>query len=601
MANLTKKIEELSKKYAQEVNKIFPDEEPIVLLYGSSVEGVENSDLDVCTILHNYNREDEKKIKDITVKFHFDNNMKIDNEVPFESKAIYSYFDIEKMLMKPPFQIFRRKFYIPEIEKSEEFLSSINVKYRLLLYVLTANSIVISGNKKILETYRDRAWDVIIRVMFSYTANRFVTISQFVDNLCKNPFTGAEGEDFLGYKKEYKNLYEHLLKYTKEHFEKNVEMGNMIKNQNKYCCEETWIKKSILIADSNNFENVNMELKEYPKMGGYDFSENANPLGPTEKVQQALKQCSGYINVYSDYKNIEINNDLAEFFKVNIENIAIANGSLEAIYALPRFLDSSKATVIAPTYWGYSAGLEVLGKKYKKITLNKELDYDLEQLDRAAKESTMMFICNPNNPTSSYIYIKDLLKIIKENKNCHFIIDESHLLLHDNFFDETLSKNVEELKNVSIVYSLSKLFSVAGLRVGALISNSEVIEKYKKCQIPSSLNTMSQVIFPICLKDKDFVEKTRKDIHLLVKELEDELNKFDWLEVKPSITNFIICKIKRGITAVDLAEKLQEDGIYIRELSNSYSEINGEWIRISVNRREFNKILVDKLKSYHIG
>lgn len=148
MANLTKKIEELSKKYAQEVNKIFPDEEPIVLLYGSSVEGVENSDLDVCTILHNYNREDEKKIKDITVKFHIDNNMKIDNEVPFESKAIYSYFDIEKMLMKPPFQIFRRKFYIPEIEKSEEFLSSINVKYRLLLYALTANSIVISGNKK---------------------------------------------------------------------------------------------------------------------------------------------------------------------------------------------------------------------------------------------------------------------------------------------------------------------------------------------------------------------------------------------------------------------------------------------------------------------
>ena len=111
---------------------------------------------------------------------------------------------------------------------------------------------------------------------------------------------------------------------------------------------------------------------------------------------------------------------------------------------------------------------------------------------------------------------------------------------------------------------------------------------------------MSQVIFPVCLKDKNFVEKTRKDIHLLVKELEDELNKFDWLEVKPSITNFIICKIKRGITAVDLAEKLQEDGIYIRELSNSYSEINGEWIRISVNRKEFNKILIDKLKSYNI-
>ena len=600
MANLTKKIDELSKKYAQEVCKIFPNEEPIILLYGSAVEGVENSDLDVCTIVHNYNKQDEKKIRDITVKFHIDNNMKIDNEVPFESKAIYSYFDIEKMLMKPPFQIFRRKFYIPEIEKTKEFLSSINVKYRLLLYALTANSVVISGNKNILSIYKDRAWDVLIRVMFSYTANTMVTVNQFVNNLCRNPFTGVEGEGFLGYKKEYKNLCEHLLKCTKEYFEKNVKIGNMIKDKDKYCCKEIWMKKSILIADSNNFENVDMELKEYPKMGGYDFSENANPLGPTEKIQQALKQCSGYINVYSDYKNIEINNDLAEFFKINVENIAIANGSLEAIYALPRFLDSSKSTVIAPTYWGYSAGLEVLGRKYNKITLTKELDYDLKQIDRVAKESTMMFICNPNNPTSSYIYKKDLFKIIKENKNCHFIIDESHLLLHDNFFDETLSKDVQKLKNVSIVYSLSKLFSVAGLRVGALISNSDVIEKYKKWQIPYSLNTMSQVIFPVCLKDKNFVEKTRKDIHLLVNELQDELSKLDWLEVKPSITNFIICKIKRGITAVDLAEKLQKDGIYIRELSNSYSEINGEWIRISVNRREFNKLLIDKLKSYNI-
>ena len=97
---LTKKIKELSKKYTKEVNKNFPNQEPIILLYGSAVEGVESSDLDVCTIVHSYNKDDEKNMKDITVKFHIDNNMKIDNEVPFENKTIYSFFDIEKMLIK---------------------------------------------------------------------------------------------------------------------------------------------------------------------------------------------------------------------------------------------------------------------------------------------------------------------------------------------------------------------------------------------------------------------------------------------------------------------------------------------------------------------
>lgn len=600
MNNLTEKIQKLADKYAIEVKKAFPNEEPIILLYGSAVEGVENSDLDLCTIVHKYNKDDEENMKNITVKFHIDNGMKIDNEVPFESKTIYSYFDIEKMLMKPPFQIYRRKFYIPKIEKNKEFLASTSVKYRLLLYALTANSVVISGNSKILDDYRKRAWEMLVKVIFSYNANKLVNVEEFVDILCKNPFTGEEGEDFLGYKRNYKGLYNHLINKTKEIFEEQFQKGNMLKNNEKYSCKEQWINEAIIIADSNNFDDIDMNLKEYEKMGGYDFSENANPLGPTEKIQKALRQCSGYINVYCDYKNIDINNDLAKFFEVQTDNVAIANGSLEAIYALPRFLDSSKATIIAPTYWGYAAGLEAIGKKCNKITLDKNLEYDLKKIDEAAKNSTMMFICNPNNPTSSYIYKKDIIKIIKENSNCHFIIDESHLLLHDNFFEETLSNNVEGLGNVSIVYSLSKLFSVAGLRVGALISNHKVIEQFKKWQIPYSLNTMSQVIFPVCIRDEEFVKRTRNDIHKLVKELEEDLKKFEWLEVKPSTTNFIICKIKRGITAVELAERLQKDGIYIRELSNSYSEINGEWIRISVNRREFNKLLIERIKSYNI-
>ena len=86
-----------------------------------------------------------------------------------------------------------------------------------------------------------------------------------------------------------------------------MKKGKMLKSNGKYKCNPEWIKRTILIADSNNFEDINMNLKEYPKMEGYDFSENANPLGPSVKVQDALRECAGYINVYSDYKNIDIN------------------------------------------------------------------------------------------------------------------------------------------------------------------------------------------------------------------------------------------------------------------------------------------------------
>ena len=117
---LSEKIKKLVNEYAELIKQTFSDDEPIVILYGSGVEGVETSDLDLCTIVHNYTEEDAKKVGEITKKFHIENGMKIDNEVPFENKVIYSFLDIEKVLMKPPFQIFRRKFYIPPIEKTEE-------------------------------------------------------------------------------------------------------------------------------------------------------------------------------------------------------------------------------------------------------------------------------------------------------------------------------------------------------------------------------------------------------------------------------------------------------------------------------------------------
>lgn len=597
---MNEEIKKLAEDYVKRINDEFKDREVIVVLYGSCVEGNISSDFDVCTFFHNYSKEDAKKVSEITIDFHKDHNMKLDNEVPFKSKTIYSFFDIERLFLKPPFPVFRNKFYIPPIEKNEEFLSSDDVKLRLLLFVLTSNSIVIGGNEKIFNSYKERAWQTLIRVIYSYLGNTYLTVNGFVNSICINPLGSEKGKEFLGYREEKEIQHKYLLNKVDEYFQKFYKAGNMLKDNNAYKCQEQWINELKNTALSNNFKNCNIELKEYEKMGGYDFSENANPFGPPKKVEDALRMCSKYLNVYSDYKNIDINNDLAEFLHVPVENVAICNGSLEAIYAIPRILDSSKTTIVVPTYWGYEAGLKTIDKGCNKVQLTDDFEFDLKKIDEAAKNSTMMFMCNPNNPTSSYVYKKDIYKIVKNNPNCHFVIDESHMLLHDDYIQETMNSEVEVLSNITTVYSLSKLFSVAGLRVGAVVSNAETIEKFKKWQVPYSLNTIAQVIFPICLKDNKFVEYTRKNIGILVNELVEDLKQFDWLEVKESKTNFVICKIKDRITATELADKLKEDKIYIRELTTSYPEVNGEYIRISVNKRELNKLLIETIKNYNI-
>ncbi|WP_069997876.1 aminotransferase class I/II-fold pyridoxal phosphate-dependent enzyme [Cellulosilyticum sp. I15G10I2] len=602
MSVLCSNIETLAKRYLQEIEKSFNEADPAVLIYGSSVNGNDNSDIDICIILHQYGEEEQNTIKKLTIKFHKDNNLKLDDEVPFEQKCIFSYYDIEKVVRIPPFPIFRSKFRIPRIDKSEVYLSSNELKYRLLLNILTTNSVILRGNEKAINIYKNMAWETLIRVIFSYTGNSPIKVDQFVEYLCKNPYGDEEGEHFLGYSRKNEKLYIHLINTCERIFDRLVREEKMLASQpSMFACDKNWLRQfEISTASSFLPDDTCYKLMEYEKMNGHDFSENANPLGPTEYVQNALKQCSVYINIYPDYKNIEANNDLSKFFSVPIENVAIANGSLEAIFALPKLLDSSAATVVVPTYWGYEAALQSINAKYRKLYLEGDLEFDDDKINEVASESTILFICNPNNPTSSYIEKDRICKIIEKNKNCHFIIDESHLMLHNNFFNETLCGDVEKLGNVSIVYSLSKLFSVAGLRVGALISNKEVVDKYKKWQVPYSLSTISQVLFPICINDEKFVDRTRKEIHVLVEELYKELCGFDWLNVKPSVTNFILCEITGGITAIELANKLKNDGFYIRELTTCYPDLKGEWIRISVNTRELNKQLISVIKNYNI-
>ena len=597
---MNQRIKELLEDYVSRIKKEFEGKEFITVLYGSAADGTVDSDFDVCTFFHDYTKDDAEKIGKITLDFHKDNNMKIDNEVPFESKTIYSFFDIEKMFLKPPFPIYRNKFYISQIEKNNDFLASYDVKIRLLLFVLTANSIVISGNERTFYDYRERAWETLIRVVYSYIGNEYLSVEQFIKNISVNPLRNEKGKDYLGYREEKKIQHEYLIEKAKFYFEKFYKESKMLRIDNTYKCKEEWIKTLKETAVSNNFEKTLDALKEYEKMGKEDFSENANPFGPPQKAEEALRMCSKYISVYPDYKNTDVNNDLAEFLKVPTENVAICNGSLEAIYAMPRILDSSRVAIVVPTYWGYEAGLKTIDKECIKIRLTDDWEFDLNKMNEEAKKSTMMFICNPNNPTSSYIFKKDMYQLVKNNPHCHFVIDESHILLHNDYYEETMNTEVQDLKNVTLVYSLSKFFSVAGLRVGAVVSNNETIEKFKKWQVPYSLNTVAQVIFPVCLKDKEFIDFTRQNISTLVKELSEDLKQFDWLEVKESKTNFIMCKVKNKITAVELAKKLEKDNMFIRELTTSYPEVNGEYIRISVNKRELNKKLIKTIKDYNI-
>lgn len=334
-----------------------------------------------------------------------------------------------------------------------------------------------------------------------------------------------------------------------------------------------------------------------------DFQMNANPFGPPKWLNGYLASSVHDVISYPDYNNTAANKAIANFLNVENENVAIANGSLEAIFNIVRIIDCTNATVVVPTYWGYGAALNASGIKYHKLLLKEDsnFEFDLDEIQKVASLSGIIFICNPNNPTGTYLKRRDIFSLVKNNPHCHFFIDEAHLILKNIYQKETLARYIAKFNNLTIIYSTSKIFNIGGLRTGIVISNREIIQKFKKSQVPYSTTTLTQNILTKMLKDKKFLDYTTDNLDKVVKKFILDLNNIPWMKIVKTNTHFVLCKIlANNLTAISLADRLLKDGFGIRECTSSYPELKGEWVRITSNTQRNNEKFIKRIKSYKI-
>lgn len=200
-------------KYIDMINDNYSDCIESIIIYGSNIYDGNSSDLDVCLITNNLSTKVQKKIIDSTIEFHRKNRLKLDEEVPFDNKLIYSTSDIDEALNYSPFYK-NKKVVINEIKKTKKFLSSTEMKKRLLINILTTDHITIG--KSTLE-YEKRAYKIIIDVITKYFNLINPTVNELLDNMYKNKCTGAEGEMFLGYKKNHENKEKYLINKLTEY------------------------------------------------------------------------------------------------------------------------------------------------------------------------------------------------------------------------------------------------------------------------------------------------------------------------------------------------------------------------------------------------
>lgn len=192
--------------YCKMINDRFPNQIKTIIIYGSNIYNESSSDLDVCLIVRENNDKFQKSVIDETLKFHLKNNLKVDEEIPHTNKLIYTIEEIEETLNNPPF-FDNGKVVIHDIIKNKSFLSSKEMKQRLLMNILTTDHLSVGASTK---QYEIRAFKIMLNVIMTYFNIDNNSEEEILECMYRNKYTGAVGEMYLGYKKNYQEKEKYL-------------------------------------------------------------------------------------------------------------------------------------------------------------------------------------------------------------------------------------------------------------------------------------------------------------------------------------------------------------------------------------------------------
>lgn len=325
----------------------------------------------------------------------------------------------------------------------------------------------------------------------------------------------------------------------------------------------------------------------------YKLASNEIPFAPLYIRQAVLKELKN-INRYPESNCFYLRKELAEKLNVKEENIIFGNGSDELItLTLRTFVQDKDEVIIAyPTFLMYEIQALAQGAKVIKVPL-KNYRYDLKAMaEKVNGKTKVIFIANPDNPTGTYVNHKELSDFLKKIPKSIFVyLDEAYREFAPSDFPDS-GKFLKERGNIFYVRTFSKVYGLAGLRIGYGVTTQEVAGAINKIRDPFNINRFAQVAALSALKNESFLKKTVSHIfaekHYLYKELKSLSISF-----VESATNFILIDFKND--AAGLCDYFLKNGVIVRELT-AWGFKN--FFRVTVGLPKENKKFISCLKKY---
>lgn len=298
-------------------------------------------------------------------------------------------------------------------------------------------------------------------------------------------------------------------------------------------------------------------------------------------------------NRYPDPLQKAVKQRISNLKIIPVENIFLGNGSDEPIDLLIRaFCEPGKDNIasIDPTYGMYQVAADISDVELRKVSLT--VDYELDEkalLEVTDKNTKLIFLCSPNNPTGNSLKKDSILRILHAFKGL-VIVDEAYI---DFAPGKSLLKELNNYANLVVLQTFSKAWGMAGIRLGMAFASAQIITILNKIKYPYNLNILTQ---QKALELLSFTDQVDDWVQLLIKErkrMEVVLSEFPFVvKVHPSDANFLLVKMydSKGIYAY-----LTEEGIIVRDRSKVHL-CEGS-LRITIGSEEENNTLVNALKN----
>jgi histidinol-phosphate aminotransferase len=330
------------------------------------------------------------------------------------------------------------------------------------------------------------------------------------------------------------------------------------------------------------------EAKEIPCKVKLDANES--PYG-FDGAMKALKSVT--TNRYPDPEARSLRKLIAKDLGVRPENIMQGNGSDELIYYLITAFGGPVLYPV-PTFSMYGIISQAIGEMRFEVPLDAEFDIDLKRMLTAVRKEKpkLIFLSSPNNPTGNCFSSDKILKVIETTSSKSIVVvDEAYQPFASA---KGFIPMLRDYENLVIMRTLSKI-GLAGLRVGFLIAQQEIIHEVNKVRLPFNLNSLSQAIALEAMKKKDVMNQNIRSIVSERNRLFNAISKIEGIAAYPSEANFILFKPE---SADKVYEYLLKDGVLVR---NMKGVVNG-CLRVTVGTPEENRIFLralnDALKTY---